>query len=452
MQYGGIAVSLCGKDNINKLVALCKQSKPKAPLILCLDNDDAGQKATEKLEEMLREIEVKFVTFNIADKYKDPNELLMNNPDKLCERIYQANLQSKRIIRGTDDVISASDLYDTEIEPIRWVVQDILPEGLAILVAASKIGKSWMMMQLANAIVENKEFLNQPTMHSSVLYFALEDNDRRLKGRMNIIWKNKKPSKEMLFKTDAKTLDTGLIDQLKRIVKINKGIKLIIFDTFQKIRGSAIKNESAYAYDYREMAMLKTFADNYNISILLVHHTRKMLDENDVFNMTSGSTGIMAVSDTSLIIFKKKRSDEFAILNQTGRDIASREIVISHSETERTWSIVGSPEEQEEKKKKDEFENSSIAITLLALLKQGSSWTGTVRELVNRRSDMFPNKEFNDIESSIGKLLSSYDFEQRIYRLTHCEHTSKRKNNGVVHTFAPRQTAMWNSKSNEDND
>ena len=98
---------------------------------------------------------------------------------------------------------------------------------------------------------------------------------------MNVVWKNKKPSPGVYFKTECKTLDTGLIDQLTRIVKAHKDIKVIIFDTFQKIRGTAMKNESAYAYDYREMGILKQFADRYGISIILVHHTRKMLDQDD---------------------------------------------------------------------------------------------------------------------------------------------------------------------------
>ena len=49
-----------------------------------------------------------------------------------------------------------------------------------------------------------------------------------------------------------------------------------------------------------------------------------MADENDVFNMISGSNGIMGVCDTIFIIYKKKRQDENAMMFMTGRDIAER--------------------------------------------------------------------------------------------------------------------------------
>ena len=452
MQYGGIAISLCGKSNIHHLVEECKRVKPTAPLILCLDNDDAGRAATEKLADMLREIDVKFVEFNVSDKYKDPNELLMKNPDRFCERIFQGNLQAKRVSRGPNDVILAEELYDTELPPIRWVVKDLIPEGLTIIVASSKIGKSWMMMQLTHAIVEQKEFLDKPTTHSKVLYYALEDQDRRLQSRMRKIWKGKRPSPGAMFKESSKQLDTGLIKELEQIIKEHKGIKVIIFDTFQKIRGQALKNESAYACDYREMAMLKNFADKYGISIILIHHTRKMLDENDVFNMTSGSTAIMGASDTSIFIYKKKRADEFATMHQTGRDVLGGETVISRSEETGLWSVVGSPEQQEAKKKEEEFLKNPIAKTLLAILeKQPTGWSGTVRQLVNQHYEMF-HTPTGETESAIGKMLSNYDFEQRIFQKTRCEHSTKRKNSGVVHTFAPPQRSFWNSKDYENDD
>lgn len=451
MQYSGVAISICGKENKNKLVEFCKKIKPKAPLILSLDNDAPGQQANEELYQTLKEVDVKCVKFNVAGNYKDPNELLQKDPAKLCERIYQGNLQAKRVARGSDDLITAEDLYSIELEDLKWIVKGLIPEGLSILVAASKIGKSWLMMQLCNAIVERLSFLNKPTTHSGVLYFSLEDSDRRLKRRMNVVWKNKKPSPGVYFKTECKTLDTGLIDQLTRIVKAHKDIRVIIFDTFQKIRGIAMKNESAYAYDYREMGILKQFADRYGISIILVHHTRKMLDQDDVFNMTSGSTAIIGASDTALLIYKKKRGDEFATLNLTGRDVMEQEIVINRSQDQGIWSVVGSPEEQEAKHKEEAFNKNPIAMTLLKLYEKNptTGWEGSVRQLANAYCDL-TGEALPDTEANIGKTLNDYDFCQRIYKATKWEHSTRRRSNCTLHTFKPRQVTFFDRYAPKD--
>ena len=90
MQCGGLAVSLCGIGGTSKLVKDCKIKKPTSLLVLCLDNDEPGQKASEQLSAELMEMGVRYVVFNIAGECKDPNELLMQDAGKLKERIAAA--------------------------------------------------------------------------------------------------------------------------------------------------------------------------------------------------------------------------------------------------------------------------------------------------------------------------------------------------------------------------
>ena len=76
------------------------------------------------------------------------------------------------------------------------------------------------------------------------------------------------------FATFAKSLATGLFEQLKRFVKEHPGTNLIIIDTLQKIR--EVNNDRySYANDYEIIGQLKAFADESNLCLLIVHHTRK---------------------------------------------------------------------------------------------------------------------------------------------------------------------------------
>ena len=59
-----------------------------------------------------------------------------------------------------------------------------------------------------------------------------------------------------------------------------------MIDTLQRIRAS---EESLYSSDYRELSVLKALSQKLNICIVLIHHIRK-IKENDSFNMISGST------------------------------------------------------------------------------------------------------------------------------------------------------------------
>lgn len=443
MQYGGTAIALGGVSKIEKLIDIYKKAKNEALIVLALDNDEAGTKGTEKAVTLLRKARINYLVYNIAGQYKDPNELLMHSADQLCKELYQVNLQSKKKNLSDTDVLTGKEISEMKLPPIRWVVKGLIPEGLSILVAATKIGKSWMMMDLTHSITEGKDFLGKPTVFSDVLYYSLEDTERRIKARGHKIWQGKPMSEHAMFRIKAKTLDTGLLKDVEGILEKHKGIKVIIFDTFQFIRGSMLKNESAYAYDYREMTTLKRFADLFEVSIILVHHQRKMVDENDFVNMSSGSTAIVGGSDTAFFIYKKKRKDEDAILSTVGRDVIIDDLVINRNMEQGGWVVVGSPEEKERMHKDAEFNSNPIAKTLLALLKkQSSGWSGTVRQLLHECYD-YLQVPVAESESAIGKLLSSEDFEYRIFTLTRCEHTTKRKNNGVVHTFAPKQRTLF---------
>ena len=67
------------------------------------------------------------------------------------------------------------------------------------------------------------------------------------------------------------------------------------------------------------MRRLRTLADRFGITILLVHHTRKA-GANDPFAMISGTTGLSGGVDGSLVLLKPDRQDHHAILYVTGRE------------------------------------------------------------------------------------------------------------------------------------
>lgn len=234
----------------------------------------------------------------------------------------------------------------------------------------------------------------------------------------------------------ANGLDGGLIKQLDEEFEEHPDIKLIIIDTLQKVRGSAKKDEIAYATDYRELGALKEYADNKRICIFLIHHLRKMADENDVFNMISGSNGIMGVCDTIFIIYKKKRQDENAVLFMTGRDIRQQDVVVHFDETKYRWEMVGTAEEEERKRKKREYENNPIVKTVKDLLKQyPMGWKGTATDLIKAVYDVTGSPCIYST-AALGKEITS--IETQLY-YDGIEHSMKRSGSSRVHYFGKRQ-------------
>lgn len=55
------------------------------------------------------------------------------------------------------------------------IVENLLPIGVTLLAAPSKMGKTFLCMQMANAFAKGNEFLGFQCKQRNVYYIALED-------------------------------------------------------------------------------------------------------------------------------------------------------------------------------------------------------------------------------------------------------------------------------------
>ena len=90
MEIGLDAVGLGGVNEISKLVEQLKNNPCDKILVLALDNDKAGRRATGKFIEELAEAELDqnyIVRSDLYGKYKDANEFLVADRERFMERI-----------------------------------------------------------------------------------------------------------------------------------------------------------------------------------------------------------------------------------------------------------------------------------------------------------------------------------------------------------------------------
>ena len=438
MQCGGMAISTCGTGGITKVITAVKKKAPRGTLILSMDNDEPGQRASLELADKLKELKIKFITYNIADECKDPNELLQKDTKKLQNNVQKAIIEAKKQTLSEFDSFTAKELQEMELPPIKWLVKDLLPQGLSILAAPSKAGKSWMMFQLCLAITQGQEFLGKETVPGACWYLALEDSKPRMKDRMLKLNGNKSLPSNLHINLKAPTIDNGLMDLMQVKLENNPDIQLIIIDTLQKVRGKVDKNAGVYGNDYREMGVLKEFADKKGIGILLVHHLRKMSDD-DTFNRISGSTGIMGSCDTIFTISKKKRLDEEATFSMTGRDIVEEELTLTYDKTTHKWIKVANAEEKERLKEKEQYESNDIVRTIKAIMKANKyGWKGSATDIMKQAHDLL-GIVLQEVPSAIGKIIQSYEMQLYYDGITHKYNKGKR-----IHEFADKMTATYN--------
>lgn len=282
-------------------------------------------------------------------------------------------------------VYSAQYLQQVTFGTTPYLVEDIIAEGVTLVASAPKMGKSWMALHLALCLSEGREFLGRRTAKTGVLYLALEDGPRRLSTRIKRLTGGQPVTGNCNFLTEAPTLANGdLFKALDAYLGANPGVKCIIIDTLQKVRGIP-RGKNAYAQDYEDLGALKKYADDKGISLIIIHHTNKGDAEADPFSRISGTNGIMGAVDEVMMIEKKKRGDEEAYLRITGRDVEAYDWVIRMDHTTCRWEYLGTEDEIDAIRQRLEYEKDPIVITVKALLDDSPDgrWRGTASALMS---------------------------------------------------------------------
>lgn len=241
------------------------------------------------------------------------------------------------------------------------------------------------------------------------------------------------------FETEAPTLKEGLIESLEDYIQQHPDLGLLVIDTLKKIRDTPRGKESAYGIDYKEVGVLKAFADRHNICLLVLHHNRKQADDTDPFNQINGTTSIMAAADTIFVMTRKHRSDSQTKLSITGRDINSENLILSFDPNSCFWHSMGNEDQLTQQKKRQSYEIDSVVITIRKLLcEKPAGWSGTMSQLMEEGKQL-TGTQLADNSRQLSAKLNSLD----PLLLTYDEilHTKKSKGSGgAVHTIRYKAT------------
>lgn len=290
------------------------------------------------------------------------------------------NLQQDDCV-GSIEYYTAEELQKMDLPPVKFYVDGLIPQGLTLICSVPKLGKSWLALQLCLSLTKGTKFLGFNTNHCACLYLSLEDSPNRLLERISILLGDSAFPGNLYLNNYNKDLNNGLIDELRKVISIHSDIGIIVIDTLQKIRGVS-KGSNVYANDYFELSKLKRFADIHNIGIVLIHHLKKGTENNDVFERVSGTNGITGTADTTLVLSKKNRGDEYTQLSVVGRDVEYNEYTITFDKDRCTWNMVGLTELMDEFIKRQTYNIDTLVATIKTLVEKNNGiWKGTFKEL-----------------------------------------------------------------------
>jgi len=240
--------------------------------------------------------------------------------------------------------VTANELRSKTFPPVKYVVPGIIPEGVTLLVAKPKEGKSWLALDLCIACTTDRFTLGsiKPTQ-GDVLYLALEDSERRLQRRIDKLlpafggaWPER-----LSFATEWKRTNDGGLAALEAWCNSVADPVLIVIDTLAKVRPPQKGKQTLYESDHDAMAGLQRLANARGVAIVVIHHLRKM-DAEDPFDTVSGTLGLTGAADAIILM---KRNPAGIFLHARGRDIEDSESALQFDKETCRWTILGAAAE-----------------------------------------------------------------------------------------------------------
>ena len=300
--------------------------------------------------------------------------------------------------------MTMSQLYDTVYESRLPIIDGLLYPGTYLFVGAPKVGKSFLMAQIAYHVSTGQALWNYSVHAGTVLYLALEDDYRRLQERLSRMF-GVEGTDTLHFATCAKQLGAGLAEQLHRFVSEHQDTRLIIIYTLQKIR-EAGGDKCSYANDYEIIGQLKQFADQTGISLLLVHHTRKQ-QADDKFDRISGTNGLLGAADGAFILEKEKRTGDTAILEVSGRDQPEQKLILRKNMERLVWEL-----ERAETELWQVPPDPILEKVASMLIDRGQDWIGSPTELTAvLQLDLKPNLLTKHLNVNAGRLFNEHQIQ-----------------------------------------
>lgn len=307
IEAGNDAIALGSVVNIDKFINWLKENEvhPALPLILNLDADEAGQKATKKLSKALYDLHNKFYKINlIVEGCKDQNESLVKFRDKFFKNV--ADIKNKIVKLQQESRYKLTDFakIDTWEQNIRngrkaistgWdsldkVLDGGLYEGLYVIPGTPGTGKTAFALQMAFQIALQSQDVLYISMemgeeeiyerHISRISYQLFGNTTQAKTVHSMTQEGATvPKAREVFRKVAPYIRTecsvGNIDadDIRQIVEIYKyelnSLPVVFIDYLQILKAHDTRMTDKQAVDYNVLR-LKQLSRDFKIPVVIL--------------------------------------------------------------------------------------------------------------------------------------------------------------------------------------
>jgi len=207
-----------------------------------------------------------------------------------------------------DEGLTMTELMDLDLPEPSWLATDVIPdEGLTILSGPKKSRKSWLLLDLADAVLAGRLWLGKQCKRGPVLHYVLEDGQRTTRDRLTLMqatpqFRGNVPWR--MYESLNLSADAHLEALCRRIERYAPAA--VIIDNLTQAKGARIKENDNDTMGF-VLGQVHRIAVFYKVAIVLAHHAGRPKEGQtaDPGFLHRGASAISGCSAANLSIVNK---------------------------------------------------------------------------------------------------------------------------------------------------
>lgn len=313
-------------------------------IFIARERDEAGSKFAIAVKEMLEERGQKAFVLDLDAK--DVSELYMRNPPEFKAKFIEAckNAMKDPTANGGMRSWELMEFLRAEHEPVKYMIEQVLPTGLVLFYGPGKMGKSRLMTDFYLSVIYGGGALGKYAADpAGGLYMDWEDREWNAKERITAIKGElgaPPNSSHLWFGEPVSMDDNALLLRVEKHLDEFPDTRLVIIDTLDNVWPSRSARKFGNARDAEAEALrkLRSFAHRYGLCLVAMHHPSKHEGVDDLSD-AAGTTAFISVPD-AILKLKRERGKRAGVLTVTGRGIREQTINIVMDDA-GVWCLEG---------------------------------------------------------------------------------------------------------------
>ena len=328
-----------------------------------------------------------------------------------------------------------------------YIVDGLIPrDGLTILGGAAKTGKTTLCMQLMHDIITQNTFLDKRIIHSEeskikTLYITNEDSETICFSRLLAIFGEDDgiANVEIMVSKNLRYADGTLLDFVEAAAE--EGYNLFIIDNFRSFGvDSGIEKDVSGARLTERLRWMTEMCEELNISIILIHHTRKTGQNGRSVNIADELAGGSAISSAAQSIITLSRTRKGPLLLECTSKIAEDQKMYLTRTSSPLRFTAEDLNQAERDAEKAEYLKNGIHQIFQKIFSIDSIFECRIADLIKIAEENGiqiyvgnQNSPANTKSRSVAVQISR--FREQIYSVDNVTYTSRRSNGQTIYKF-----------------